>query len=280
MTHPIFPQIDPTELIRAFSALPATWKDPVPAAAIICGSGWSSVLDELDVLDKLSFEDILGLGAAGVKGHSGEIVLCRIGYQRFWVFKGRRHFYEGDGWTPVAVPVSLCIQAGIERVLLTNSSGGIRSDLTPGTLMLIEDHINFMGDSPLVGATNPLFGPRFPDQSNVYAPEMKASLKSAASFAKINLATGVYVATRGPVYETPAEVRMLRTMGADAVGMSTVPEAMLASAAGLKVGGVSCITNCAAGILDQALSHAEVTDTTAKTMPKMKALLKTWLKSL
>lgn len=253
------------------------WPDAAPEAAVVCGSGWSAVLDVIEVIDRVSYTDIPGFGAPGVVGHAGTLCHCKHGDKELFVFQGRRHYYEGVGWTPVAIPIHICLNFGIRDLLLTNSAGAIHPDFAPGDLMLITDHINWMGDNPLVGPHQALWGPRFPDQSNVYAPEAQQRLRAAAQTSGVTLREGVYLATRGPVYETPAEVRACRAAGAHAVGMSTVPEAMLASAAGIRVGGLSCMTNYAAGILDQPLTHDEVTETATSAMPRMTALLKAWV---
>jgi purine-nucleoside phosphorylase len=246
--------------------------------AIICGSGWSGIADELDTVFSVSFSEIPGLGKAGVAGHSGEIAWCRDGDTSVLIFKGRRHFYEGEGWTPVAIPVFLCKEAGIRELLLTNSAGAVNADFQVGDLMMITDHLNFIGDNPLVGPHHATWGPRFPDLSHIYGDSGQHRLRAAGQQAGVNLHTGIYAATRGPVYETPAEVRAWKALGADAVGMSTVPEAILAHAAGIEVSAVSCLTNFAAGISPQPLSHEEVTATTAASMPKMRALLREWIR--
>jgi purine-nucleoside phosphorylase len=169
-------------------------------------------------------------------------------------------------------------QAGVQHLLLTNSAGAVNPDFQVGDLMRITDHFNAIGDNPLVGPHQETWGPRFPDLTNVYGPSGQERLIQAAGRAGVELREGVYFATRGPVYETPAEVRAWKTLGADAVGMSTVPEAILAHSAGIQVSGVSCMTNFAAGISPQPLSHEEVTATTAATMPRMQALLREWIR--
>ena len=269
--------IDLKQLETAAEYVTGRWPALSARLAVVCGSGWSSVLDAVEVVDRISYADIPGLGAPGVVGHAGTLCHVRHAGEDVLVFQGRRHFYEGEGWTPVAIPMYLCTKLGVADVLLTNSAGAIHPDFAPGDLMILTDHINFMGDNPLVGPHHPEFGPRFPDQSTVYAPDAVARLRTAAKQAGVRVQEGVYLATRGPVYETPAEVRACRLLGADAVGMSTVPEAMLASAAGLRVGGLSCMTNYAAGILDQPLTHDEVTTTATAAMPRMTALLLAWI---
>ena len=259
-----------------------TFRDRFPklevTRGIICGSGWSGIAEELETLVSVSFRDIPGFGTAGVAGHAGEIAWCRDGDSSVLIFRGRRHFYEGEGWTPVAVPVFLSMKCGIQELLLTNSAGAVNPEFSVGDLMVITDHFNAIGDNPLVGAHHEVWGPRFPDLTRTYAEAGQQRIRTAAAKAGVSLQSGVYFATRGPVYETPAEVRAWRMLGADAVGMSTVPEAVLAHAAGLRVSGVSCMTNFAAGISPHPLSHEEVTETTAATMPRMRALLREWIR--
>jgi purine-nucleoside phosphorylase len=178
----------------------------------------------------------------------------------------------------VALPVLLCLTFGVSVLILTNASGGIRSDLKPGDLLVIDDHINLMGVSPLVGKHEACWGPRFPDQSEVYDRQLRAAMDAAGARAGLKLPHGVYAATSGPAYETPAEVVALRTLGADAVGMSTVPEAMLAHAAGLRVAAISCVANLAAGLSTASLSHEDILAETRRNQEKMAALLVELLK--
>ena len=260
-------------LQSSVAALRTRWPGAKPSHALICGSGWSEVVDAFTVEDTISYEDIPGLGRTTVVGHAGQVALGRLAGLETVVFQGRRHYYEGAGWTPVAIPVHLAVQLGAGTMVLTNSAGGVREDLRPGDLMAIVDHINNMGANPLIGEHLPHWGPRFPDMSAAYHPGLWKRLHYAAGVAGIGLRPGVYLANSGPTYETPAEVRMAQAMGADAVGMSTVPEAILANAAGLRVAGISCITNLAAGFGADALTHEEVTASTAEAMPRMRRLL-------
>ncbi len=241
--------------------------------ALILGSGWSDVAEAFEPLEELPYSAIPAMGAPGVAGHRGRLLIVRAGSRRILIFQGRRHWYEGLGWTPVALPVYIAIKAGARAALITNAAGGIHPEFAPGDLMLITDHINAIGTNPLVGAHSPLWGERFPDQSRLYDPELKIQLRQSAAATGVALREGVYLATSGPCYETPAEVRVFRGMGADAVGMSTVPESILAGAAGLRVAAVSCITNAAAGMAGAPLAHAEVLDSTQKAMPAMRSLL-------
>lgn len=260
-------------LEKAADKIRTHFKNPTPKAGMILGSGWGEVIASFDVIDTLPYEEIPGLGKTGVVGHSGQLVLAEgAGIQTF-IFQGRRHYYEGEGWTPVAIPVYALSQLNVDWTLLTNAAGGIRDDLTPGNLMVLSDHINNMDTNPLIGPHHKCWGPRFPDLSCAYDPAMREALKRASDKADLNASEGVYLASSGPFYETPSEIRAYKTLGADAVGMSTVPEAMLANAAGLKVAGLSCITNSAAGISKNPLSHEEVSETAQQTMPKMKAMI-------
>ncbi len=242
-------------------------------AAMILGSGWSDVAGSFEPIAEFPYSGIPGLGQPGVTGHTGRLLVSKAGKRRVLIFQGRRHWYEGLGWTPVALPVYIALKAGVRAVLMTNAAGGIRPGLTPGSLMLITDHINAIGTNPLVGAHHALWGERFPDQSRLYDAALSGQLRATAIEQEITLHEGVYLATSGPCYETPAEVRMFRQWGADAIGMSTVPEAILAGAAGLRVAAVSCITNIAAGISDTPLGHDEVLKSTRTAMPAMRTLL-------
>ncbi|MCZ7591346.1 MAG: purine-nucleoside phosphorylase [Kiritimatiellae bacterium] len=265
--------IDRKILDQALAFITKEWPDAQPAMGLILGSGWSEVVDSFNVSDMISYEKVPGLGKTGVVGHAGRLVLAETSGIETIIFQGRRHFYEGVGWTPIALPVFVLKSMGAKGVLVTNAAGGVRQDLRPGKLMIIEDHINFLGANPLVGDHDPVWGPRFPDQSEVYDARLRQLLKQAGKAAGEDLAGGVYLADSGPTYESPAEIRMFKTLGADAVGMSTVPEALLAKAAGLRVAGLSCITNSAAGISANPLSHEEVTETTKLSMQRMKQVV-------
>lgn len=265
--------MDQKILDKALAFVKSQWPAAKPKIGLICGSGWSDVVAAFKEKGSLSYGDIPGMGAPGVVGHAGKLAWAELSGIETFVFQGRRHWYEGEGWTPVALPVYLLKQMGARAVVLTNAAGGVRADLTPGTLMIIEDHINLMNANPLLGPHNPAWGPRFPDQSTVYNKALREALESAGKAVGQKLAKGVYLAGSGPLYETPAEIRAWRALGADAVGMSTVPEAQLANAAGLKVLGLSCITNLAAGVSKNPLTHEEVTATTKAAMAGMKTLI-------
>ena len=260
-------------LDEALQTIKQTWPDAKPVCGLILGSGWSDVADAFEQNEYLDYGNIPGLGTPGVIGHSGRLVLGNCSGLQTFVFQGRRHYYEGEGWTPIALPIYVLKQLGAERVIITNAAGGIRDDLHPGNLMLISDHINMIGANPLQGPHNEIWGPRFPDQSDVYNASLRKRMHQAAASIHVNVSEGIYLAASGPTYETPAEIKSYRVMGADAVGMSTVPEAILANATGMEVGGISCITNYAAGISQTALSHEEVTATTQSAMQTMKQLI-------
>lgn len=260
-------------LEKAFRAIKKKWPGAKPSTALICGSGWSAVIESFDVKDNIDYGNIPGLGKPGVIGHAGKLSWGTLNGVETLIFQGRRHYYEGEGWTPIALPIYVAQKMGVKTMVLTNSAGCVRDDLKPGDLMVIKDHINNMGNNPLIGPHNPVWGTRFPDQSNIYDKELRKKWKAASLAAGFNLFKGTYYASTGPTYESPAEVKAYKKLGAHAVGMSTLPEAILANASGMKVAGVSCLTNFAAGISPHALSHEEVTDMTKKTMPKMKTLL-------
>jgi inosine/guanosine/xanthosine phosphorylase family protein len=254
------------------------WPEAAPASVLVLGSGWGELAASFGAGQALSYEDIPGLGAAQVAGHVGQLHLASAAERELLVFQGRRHWYEGLGWEPVALPVLLAVRFGAARLVLTNAAGSIHPDLNPGDLMIIDDHINAMGANPLIGPHASIWGPRFPDQTAVYDTRLRAGLDAAADRAGITVSHGVYLAASGPAYETPAEIEAYRRMGADAVGMSTVPEAMLGHAAGLRVAAVSCISNKAAGITGKRLSHDEVLAATQAALPRMQSLLHEFLK--
>jgi len=270
--------VDLAKLEQALQSVRGRFANAEPTIALILGSGWGSVTDLFDLLQTVPYADIPGLGAPQTEGHEGRLLLLGVDGTRMLAFKGRRHFYEGAGWEPVAIPVRIAAGLGVSSILLTNAAGGVRSDLAPGTLMAIEDHINAMGANPLLGNPGPPWTTRFPDQSAVYDPDLLRRLDDAAAAEGIELAHGTYLATSGPAYETPAEIRAFAALGADAVGMSTVPEAMLASAAGLRVAALSCITNTAAGLSASPLSHEEVVEETRRAAPRMRRLVATYVR--
>jgi purine-nucleoside phosphorylase len=244
-----------------------------PSISIVLGSGWSKAVGSLNEILTIPYSEIPALGETSVKGHSGLLKLASLDETSVLIFQGRRHFYEGAGWESVIFPAFLSSELGLNSILLTNAAGGINPDFTPGDIMIIEDHINMMGSSPLIGSNPALSKTRFPDQTHVYDPGIRKLLKEAATEAKMTSQHGVYLATSGPSYETPAEIKAFSSMGADAIGMSTVPEAMIANALGLKTGALSCITNMASGVSKSPLSHEEVIETASKALPGITSLL-------
>jgi len=270
-----------TDILKtALQKAKTVFRGAKPECAVILGSGWGNITKTFKKKKSLSYNDIPGLGMPGVAGHAGQLVLAEIAGMQVLVFQGRRHWYEGAGWEAVAIPVYLSLDLGATVMILTNAAGGIRNDLKPGTLMVIDDHINAMGSNPLIGNIDPAWGSRFADQTRVYDPKLREMLHQAGRKSGTAISHGVYAATSGPTYETPAEIKALRAMGADAAGMSTVPEAMLASAAGMRVAGISCITNAAAHTSHDKLSHKEVIDIAAKAQPAIRALLTEFLTEL
>lgn len=257
----------------AYLAIPPLFYEPAPACGMILGSGWSRALAEIEPLARLSYSEIPGLGASTVAGHAGELRLLELNGLRVVAFCGRRHWYEGAGWLPVAVPLELLRRMGVGRVLLTNAAGAVNPDYRPGDFMLLRDHLNTSGINPLQGPVRPGWGTRFPDQSAIYRSHFSNRLAQQAHELGIGLYEGIYAFTAGPCFETPAEVRAYRSWGADAVGMSTVPEAILANAMGLEVAAISCMTNMAAGITTAPLAHEEVLTASETARPRMLQLL-------
>ena len=264
---------------NAAAALPQSWFDFKPEVGVILGSGWGRTLLDEPHLGFVSYADIPGYGASTVAGHAGEARILKVGERRVIAFCGRRHFYEGEGWGPVVMPVELMRRLGVKRVLLTNAAGAVNPALNPGDMLVIRDHVNTTGLNPLQGPVYPGWGTRFPDQSEVYSKELGDAMQATARKMGIRLPDGIYAFTSGPCFETPAEIRAYGIWGVDAVGMSTVPEAIVANAAGLKVSALSCITNMAAGIAGQRLCHEEVMEATAAAAPRMGSLLMSVLAS-
>ncbi len=242
----------------AAAALPDACFTRPPDLAIILGSGWGNALQSDEMLVRLPYTDLPGLGAATVVGHAGEFRLYMRNGKRVLAFCGRRHWYEGVGWESVVLPVEIARRMGCEKILLTNSAGGLNPALKPGDFVILRDHINTVGGNPLIGPHNPDWGPRFPDMTEVYTKHLRDTLHGIANRRGLRVMQGVYAFTSGPVYESPAEIHMYGHMGADVVGMSTVPEAIFAHACGLKVAGLSLVSNLAAGISPTPLNHEEV----------------------
>jgi len=228
-----------------------------PRVGVVLGSGLGAVADAVEDPVAVGYEDLPGFPRPGVEGHAGRAVLGRIGGVPVALLQGRAHVYEGGDLDRLRTPVRALRAAGAEVVMLTNAAGSLREDVGPGRLMLISDQINLTGTSVLAGPNDDDLGPRFPSMRDAYDPELRAELRAAANDLGIELAEGVYLAVSGPSFETPAEIRAFRTLGADAVGMSTVHETIVARHCGLRVAGVSAISNLAEGMSDRPLSHEQ-----------------------
>ena len=244
-----------------------------PVVGVILGSGLGNVVEAIDAEVTIPYSEIPGARASTVLGHQGRMILGRAGNVPVVVMQGRVHFYEGYEMGEVMFLARVIGRLGIKRLIVTNAAGGINTSFKPGDLMLISDHINMMGINPLRGPNIDELGVRFPDMSEAYPESLRADAKKAAAKLGIPLQEGVYLALSGPTYETPAEIRAFRTLGADAVGMSTVPEVIAMSHMNIPVLGISCITNMAAGILKQKLTHQEVMDTTARVQKEFTSLV-------
>jgi len=244
-----------------------------PALAFVLGSGFHHALTELRVDRKIPYAKIPGFPVPSVSGHAGELYFGHLGETPVLVLSGRAHFYEGHPLTTVTFAMRTLAAFGIRDVVLTNAAGGINPRFQPGDFMMLTDHINFMGANPLRGPNEP-GRPRFVDLTETYDPGLRSLLQAAAKAGGIKLRSGVYLAVSGPSYETPAEVRAFAALGADAVGMSTVPEAIVARHCGVRVAAVSCITNRAAGLGQTTLSHTEVMDVAEQVKTMGARLLK------
>lgn len=248
-----------------------------PRVGLILGSGLGMLADEIENPVKIKYDVIPGFPVSTVEGHAGQLVIGELEGVSVIAMQGRFHFYEGYGLDAVTFPVRVMKQLGVEKLFVTNAAGGVNEAFEPGNLMLITDHINNTGQNPLMGPNDNEQGVRFPDLSQAYDRNLQALAKDVAKELSLDLKTGVYVWNTGPSYETPAEIKMLQKVGGDAVGMSTVPEVIVARHVGLDVLGISCISNMAAGILDQPLNHEEVIETTEKVREDFLRFVKTIL---
>jgi purine-nucleoside phosphorylase len=245
----------------------------VPDVAIVLGSGLGDFANRLDDAVSIPYGELPNWPASKIVGHEGRLVVGRLAGKHVAALSGRVHYYEGHDLRTVTFATRVLAKLGVARLMLTNAAGGINVALTPGTLMVIDDHINLLGSNPLVGPNDDRFGPRFPDMSEVYSRRLRKIADEVAAAQGLAIGHGVYVALHGPSYETPAEIRFLRTIGADAVGMSTVPEAIVARHMGVEVLGLSCITNAAAGVLPQPLNHDEVMEVARRVRDAFARLL-------
>jgi inosine/guanosine/xanthosine phosphorylase family protein len=265
---------NPSDLIpRAVAAVQARLGTSFPKTALVLGSGLGRFADKLSGARKMSYADIPGFSRSTVAGHSGTLLVGQVGDTPLAIMAGRIHIYEGHPPQAIATPIRILRKLGVERLILTNASGGLKSDMSAGTLMIVTDHINFSGANPLTGPNDESIGPRFPDMSNAYDPQLRDLLLSAARDAGVAVRSGVYLYTQGPNFETPAEVRMFAALGADAVGMSTVPECLVARHCGMKVAALSIITNLAAGLSATPLTHDETLASASEAYERVERLL-------
>lgn len=255
------------------------WMGVKPDTAIILGSGWSGFENNFKNKREINYSDIPEFPISTAPGHKGKLILCeregeagnddtkKYDAERFiLIMSGRFHHYEGYSLQEITIPIRVMAKLGIKRLIITNASGAVNENYKAGDLMLIEDHINLSGDNPLIGPNFDELGPRFPDMTYTYSPDLIKKIKEKADKKGILVHQGVYAFMTGPSYETPAEVRMIRTLGADCVGMSSVPEAIVAGHSGMEIVGISCITNMASGILDKPLNGDEVIEAGKKAM--------------
>lgn len=254
--------------------------DRKPRVAAVLGTGLGAFADELSDRVEIPYSTIPGWPASTVEGHAGKLVLGKLDRTEVAVLAGRSHLYEGYTPAQVTLGVRVLHRLGVESIVFTNAAGGINLAYGQGALVLLSDHVNLQGSNPLIGPNDDALGPRFPDMTEAYSPACRAIARQAAAELGIQLAEGVYAAVTGPSYETPAEIRYLRAIGADLVGMSTVPEVIVANHMGMRALAISCVTNMAAGILPQKIDHAEVLATGAKVRDTLVRLLQALLPRL
>jgi purine-nucleoside phosphorylase len=245
-----------------------------PRVAIVLGSGLGGFADDFDEPVGIPYEEIPGFARSTAEGHAGRLVIGKIDQVPLVAMQGRVHFYEGYSLEQVTFPIRAFKLLGIKTLILTNAAGGVNVQLTQGALMVLSDHLNLMGDNPLRGPNDSRFGPRFPDLTSAYSPELQEVAVAEAKALGVEIRRGIYAALAGPSYETPAEIHLLRGLGADAVGMSTVPEVIVARQMNIEVLGISCITNMAAGISDQPINHEEVMATGVRVRETFTQLLR------
>ncbi len=265
---------DLVEQIESAVEFLAQKTDIQPELGLILGSGLGELGEEVEEPTVVNYEQIPGFLESKVEGHAGRLILGRLEDTPVYLMQGRYHYYEGHDLADLVFPVRVMEAMGCKQMIVTNASGAVNEQFDVGDLALIEDHINFLGNNPLIGENDSEVGPRFVDMTYAYDPELKKLARDTAENQGLNLREGVYVASMGPTYETPAEVKMYRSWGGDMAGMSTVPEVIAANHAGMRVLGLSCITNMAAGILDQPLDHEEVIEATEKAKNKFKKLVR------
>jgi purine-nucleoside phosphorylase len=245
-----------------------------PEIGLILGSGLGALADEIEDAEFYPYSEIPHFPISTVQGHAGRLVIGKLKGKTVIAMQGRFHYYEGYTMQEVTFPIRVMKLLGIKTLIVTNAAGAVNENYKPGDLMLIKDHINLSGNNPLIGKNLENFGTRFPDMSDPYNKILGEKVKGIAKKLNVPLQEGVYACMSGPTYETPAEIKMIRILGSDAVGMSTVPEVIVANHSGVKVVGVSCITNMAAGILEQPLNHKEVMETSEIAREKFVKLMK------
>ena len=251
-----------------------------PKIGMILGSGLGNLVDQMQDSIEIPFSKIPYFKTTSAVGHSGVIVAGYLNDAYVIALKGRYHYYEGHTLSEVTFPVRVLKLLGVETLIITNSCGAVNKDFNPGELMLITDHLNLTGNNPLIGDNIDELGPRFPDASEIYTKQLRTIALKTAKKLNIKFNEGVYAWWTGPSYETPAEIKMIRTLGADAVGMSTVPESLVASHMNMQVLGISCLTNMASGILDQKLTHDEVIEVAGKANQAFSKLIQEIIKQL
>ena len=251
-----------------------------PEIGLILGSGLGSLADLIENPQFFPYEEIPNFPVSTVEGHEGRLVVGTLQGKNVIAMQGRFHYYEGYNMQQVTFPIRVMKLLGVETLIVTNAAGAVNTNYKPGDLMIITDHINLSGMNPLIGKNLEEFGPRFPDMSSAYKKDYVTLVKKVGESLNLDLKEGVYVMMSGPTYETPAEIRMVTAIGGDAVGMSTVPEVIVANHCGINVIGISCLTNMAAGILDQPLNHAEVIETSNKAKNDFINLMKNVIKTL
>lgn len=255
------------------AAIRAHFGEDFPKTVLVLGSGIGRFADRLENATSLSYADIPGFAPSAVMGHAGKLMVGTLVGRRLAIMAGRIHVYEGHPPQAIATLVRILKTVGVEQLILTNAAGGLRLDMPAGTLMILDDHINFSGQNPLIGPNDDRFGPRFFDMTFAYDPSLRAALKAAADGAGVPVKSGTYIYCLGPNFETPAEVRLFASWGADAVGMSTVPECLAANHCGMKVAGLSLITNLAAGLSGEKLTHDETLTEATKAYGGIEKLL-------
>ena len=252
--------------------------DKVPETVIVLGSGLGVLKEDIENKTVIDYKDIPDFPVSTVEGHAGELIIGELSGKTVIAMNGRFHYYEGYDIKQTVFPIRVFALLGVKNIILTNAAGGINTNIKEGSFMVINDHLSFFAESVLRGKNEDEFGVRFPDMSEVYDKEQREKMKTIIEKHTGTVLEGVYAYMKGPAYETPAEIRALRTLGADAVGMSTVPEAIVARHSGMKVVAVSCITNMAAGVSDKKLSHEDVKETADRVKGEFKEIIKEYLK--